>query len=95
MLHFAVRPAAFTRAARSLNWGISICGVDELEEHLRGDLDVSAGPMAVSRPRDGEVRQQGVELVVRQARDDLPGERDRVDEVDAGQLPGSARAGCE
>lgn len=31
------------------------------------------------------MRQQGVELVVRQARDDLAGERDRVDEVLAGQ----------
>ena len=31
------------------------------------------------------MRQQGVEFVVRQIRDDLPGERDRVDKVDASQ----------
>jgi hypothetical protein len=39
--------AVFTRAVRSLNWGHLVCGADEREEHLRGDLDVGAGSVTV------------------------------------------------
>lgn len=55
--------------------GHLVRGADEREEHLRGDLHVSAGSVAVGWLPDGEMRQQGIEFVVRQARDDLPGER--------------------
>jgi hypothetical protein len=84
MLHLAVRPADLTRPARSLNWGISSAAWMSWKNTCAVTSTSAPGPVAVGWLADGEVRQQGVEFVVRQARDDLPGERDRVDEVDAG-----------
>src|SRR5450759_1585989 len=64
---------------------ILVRGADEPEEHLRGDIDVGVGPVAIRRLRDGEMRQQRVEFVVRQTWDEVFGERDRVKKVNAGQ----------
>src|SRR6266851_5207554 len=60
-------------------------GADEPEEHLRGDIDVGVGPVAIRRLRDGEMRQQSVEFVVRQTWDEVFRKRDRVKKVNAGQ----------
>src|SRR5215469_8353413 len=62
-------PRRFHQGCEVAELGQLICGANELEEHLRGDLDVGACPVAVGWLPDGEMRQEGVEFVVRQARD--------------------------
>ncbi|MGI8312876.1 hypothetical protein [Saccharopolyspora hattusasensis] len=69
---------AFGRASGDCDQGREIAGLrvlvrgaDEPEENLRGDVDVSVGPVAIRRMLDGEMRQQRVEFVVRQTGDDI------------------------
>jgi len=78
-------PRDFHQGREIAELSILVRGADEPEEHLRGDVDVGVGPVAIRRLLDGEMRQQRVEFVVRQARDDVFGKRDRVKEVNAGQ----------
>src|SRR5450755_4802051 len=77
-------PRDFHQSREIAKLSILVRGADEPEEHLRGDVDVGAGPVAIRRLLDGEMRQQRVEFVIRQTWDEVFGKRDRVKKINAG-----------
>jgi hypothetical protein len=50
-------PGCFHQGRETAELGHVVRGADEAEVHLRGDLDVGVGPVAICRVFDGEMRQ--------------------------------------